>query len=102
MPSVPEARAVAPRPVPAFVGGPISAEVLIEALWPGEQPAHPAAALQSQVHRLRRLLATAEPASGWELGTREHGYVLEVQPESIDALRFDQAVAAARGAPPAE
>ena len=51
----------------AQAGRAVPADALIDALWNEGLPDHPAAALQSQVHRLRRILATADGRSGdWQ------------------------------------
>jgi DNA-binding SARP family transcriptional activator/pimeloyl-ACP methyl ester carboxylesterase len=73
---------------------PIPADALIDTLWNEALPDHPAAALQSQVHRLRRVLVTADGRpEDWQLGSRDHGYVLEVQADLLDSSRFDRLVA---------
>lgn len=73
-------------------------EALAELLWGEHQPARPAAALQSQVSRLRRALGPL----GAELVTRPAGYLLDVAADDVDAGRFEARLAAAAGAPSAE
>ena len=46
----------------AHRGREVSADALIDSLWGEDLPAHPAAALQSQVHRLRRVLVSSDEA----------------------------------------
>ncbi|SEH01639.1 Predicted ATPase [Nonomuraea solani] len=61
----------------------VTADRLIEDLWPGETPAHPTAALQSLVSRARREapgLISSHPA----------GYLLDVAPSEVDAQRFER------------
>ncbi len=71
---------------------PVTADALVEALWgDGALPAHPAAALQSQVFRLRRQLGTA----GIDLVTEGSGYRLAVTCDDVDADRFALLVARA-------
>ena len=80
----------------------VSADRLVDHLW-GERPPRTAAnALQGYVSQLRKLLARAgtEPAS---LVTHPGGYELRVEPQEIDAHRFEallqegrQALAAGR------
>jgi predicted ATPase/DNA-binding SARP family transcriptional activator len=69
---------------------------LIDALWEGRLPANPGNALQVRVSKLRRALAAHGLADA--LRTRPGGYVLDVDPPSVDALRFADLVAAARTA----
>ncbi|GAA2801871.1 AfsR/SARP family transcriptional regulator [Crossiella cryophila] len=69
----------------------VEATELVGYLWDDEdRPAHPRGALQTYVRRLRRLL-------GAELiSTVAGGYRLEAAPETADAHRFRQLLAAAR------
>ena len=70
-----------------------SADELIEALWgDGVLPAHPLAALQSQVHRVRRVLV----ACASSISTEGNGYRLECGTEHLDAARFEALVDQAR------
>jgi DNA-binding SARP family transcriptional activator len=69
----------------------VGREHLIDELW-GEAPPETAVkALQVYVSRLRKLLPEGT------LVTRAPGYVLKVDPEAIDALRFERLVGEARG-----
>ena len=68
----------------------VGGDTLCDLLWAKDPPAAPVATLQSLVSRLRRtlgrdLLRTADP-----------GWVLDVDPASVDALRFEALVARAR------
>src|SRR5262245_32944770 len=58
---------------------------LIDELW-NEPPRSGAAAVQTQISRLRRALG---PAGGELLETRHPGYLLHVAPEALDAARFE-------------
>jgi DNA-binding SARP family transcriptional activator len=83
----------------AQAGEVVSADRLADLLWGSDQPDNPAAALHSQVARLRRVLRS----DGRELVvTRPPGYQLAVQAAEVDAGRFDQLMAVARDAAPAE
>ncbi|MEV1169317.1 BTAD domain-containing putative transcriptional regulator [Nonomuraea sp. NPDC049784] len=65
----------------------VTADRLIDDLWPDEPPAHPMAALQSLVSRARREapgLIASHPA----------GYVLDVPPDEVDAWAFERLVRA--------
>ncbi len=71
-------------------GQPVSADRLIEVLWGDGVAAHPANALQAQIGQLRRTLgATA-------IVTTEAGYALDVGPDEVDVVRFEQLVAKGR------
>jgi predicted ATPase/DNA-binding SARP family transcriptional activator len=69
----------------ALEGGRIvSAARLIDLLWPATEPADPLNALQHQISRLRA-------AIGRDAVVRdEAGYGLDVTPDRVDALRFEQ------------
>ncbi len=62
----------------------IPADELVDVLWEEEPPANAANALQTVVSRLRRALG--EHA----LETRPPGYVLQAQPDDVDAVRFER------------
>lgn len=74
-------------------GRPVPADVLVEAAWGDELPAHPRPALHTLLSRLRGLLGTdairGEPA----------GYRLVVDPDVVDAARFEALHRQARDAP---
>ena len=71
-------------------GKPVSADLLIDALWGDGQVANPANALQAQIGQLRRTLgATA-------IVTSDAGYALDIGPDDVDAARFEQLVAKGR------
>ena len=63
---------------------------LIDLLWGEEAPKTATASLQNAVGRLRRVLGSDV------LVTRSPGYVLNVEPDQIDARRFERALADAR------
>ena len=63
----------------------VSRDALIAALWPEQLPADAGHSLDIQVSRLRRALGPEAT-----LSTRGTGYVLEVDPEAIDARRFER------------
>jgi len=73
----------------------VAQDTLIDDLWPGDQPeGGRAAAVQTYVSRLRKAL---RPAGGDEvLITRPPGYVLAVEPDALDAARFEALVRQAR------
>jgi predicted ATPase/DNA-binding SARP family transcriptional activator len=59
-------------------------DTLAEALWGSQPPSDPRNAIQTYVARLRATLG-----DGLRLLTRPPGYALEVEPDELDALRFD-------------
>src|SRR5689334_17599309 len=64
----------------------VSAGALIDGSWADRPPANPANALQLRVSKLRRTLQTA----GLDdvVVTRRPGYLLDVDPDAVDAHRF--------------
>jgi DNA-binding SARP family transcriptional activator len=71
-------------------------ERLIDELWGEHPPETAVASVQVYVSRLRKLL----PAGALE--TRPPGYLLAVEPESVDLQRFRRLTAQARSADPGE
>ncbi len=71
----------------------ISRDRLIEEIWGDRQPGTAGPSLDHQVSRLRKTLEPAE-----QLVTRSGGYVLEVEPEQIDARRFERLLGEGRRA----
>ena len=76
----------------ANAGRVVGAEQLADAVFADRPPVNPAAALHSQVSRLRRLL-------GPQLVSRPSGYALQVEASRFDAARFERLLAAASAAP---
>ncbi|GAB3908059.1 hypothetical protein GCM10029964_107220 [Kibdelosporangium lantanae] len=68
-------------------GQPVPAQALIEALWDDDNPATALKTMHSHLARLRKDLR----AGGFDglITTRESGYVLNVRPELVDAVRFE-------------
>jgi DNA-binding SARP family transcriptional activator len=71
----------------------VSVDRLIEVLWPTRPPAAAANALQFHVSQLRKLLGDSGV-----LVTQEPGYLIRVEPDQLDLLRFERLVAEAIGA----
>ncbi len=67
----------------------VSADRLIEGLWGEEPPATAPKLVQVLVSQLRKQLASTDA----EIVTRGRGYELRVDPEAVDALRFERLVA---------
>lgn len=77
----------------------VSSDHLIEDLWEGDPPPTAAKTVQVHVSRLRRALGAALNGDGDGLiGTGSGGYVLRVEPDRIDAQRFQALVAEGRAA----
>ncbi|MFD7874799.1 BTAD domain-containing putative transcriptional regulator [Streptomyces sp. NPDC059766] len=75
------------------LGRVVPTELLIEELWSDQAPRHAVAALQSHVSHLRRSLR-AKTGTGQisVLRHRTPGYVLDLDPEQVDACRFERLV----------
>ena len=74
----------------------VPTERLVALLWGEHPPRTATTSLQNAVSQLRRDLAPEV------VETRPPGYALGVSRDTIDAVRFEGAVASARGAPPEE
>jgi DNA-binding SARP family transcriptional activator len=72
----------------------VGTERLVDHLWGERPPATATTSLHNAVSQLRRLLGPGV------LETRPPGYVLHVEADRIDAVRFEQLVGQARGAEP--
>jgi DNA-binding SARP family transcriptional activator/streptogramin lyase len=68
---------------------PVSADRLIDGLWGERPPATAAKLVQVLVSQLRKQLAGADA----EIVTRGRGYELRLDPDSVDALRFERLLA---------
>src|SRR4051794_37761354 len=71
-------------------------DVLVEELWGGAAPETAAKIVQLYVSDLRKVLDPERRL----LVTQRPGYRLEIAPEQLDAVRFEELAAAARGAAP--
>jgi len=71
----------------------VSVDRLIEVLWPTRPPAAAANALQFHVSQLRKLLGDSAV-----LVRQEPGYLIRIDPDQLDLLRFERLVAEAIGA----
>ncbi|WP_189861883.1 BTAD domain-containing putative transcriptional regulator [Streptomyces poonensis] len=75
------------------LGRVVPTELLVEELWGDEVPRHAVATLQSHVSHLRRALHTAARTGHPSvLRHRTPGYVLDLDPEHVDACRFERLV----------
>jgi DNA-binding SARP family transcriptional activator/tetratricopeptide (TPR) repeat protein len=77
-------------------GRPVPLETLIERVWDDDPPDQVRSVVYSYVTRLRRILS----AAGDRAALRRHagGYVLDVDPDAVDLLRFVRLTRAARDA----
>ena len=74
----------------------VSTDRLVEAIWGESPPRTVVGSLQNAVSELRKALGPDV------VETRSPGYVLVVDPETIDAVRFERAVQRAAGLSPTE
>jgi pimeloyl-ACP methyl ester carboxylesterase/DNA-binding SARP family transcriptional activator len=76
----------------AAQGNALSPARLADGLWGDDQPVDPEASLHTLVSRLRAVV-------GNDLVTKTPGYLLEVDPNRLDAARFELALTRARSTP---
>ena len=69
----------------------VSSDRLIDELWGAQPPRSAANALQYHVSRLRKALVPADV-----IVTREPGYLIKVEPDQLDLLRFERLVSGAQ------
>jgi WD40 repeat protein/DNA-binding SARP family transcriptional activator len=76
----------------------LSTTRLIDELWGEQPPATAAKTVQVYVSRLRKSLAAGGDGNGsaGPVLTREHGYELRLDPERLDAARFERLLAEGR------
>ena len=76
----------------------VSADRIIDELWGDEPPESGAKAVAFHVSRLRDSLEPGRPrgSSNGILATEPAGYVLRVEPEQIDAVRFERLISEGR------
>ena len=72
----------------------VAADVLIEELWGAEPPPRAASTLQAHLSHLRRTLGPDAPA----IDAQPPGYIMRVDPEAIDLVRFERLAALGRAA----
>jgi DNA-binding SARP family transcriptional activator len=76
---------------------PVSVDRLVDVLWSGDPPAAASNALQYHVSRLRKVLG-----NGASIVTQEPGYVIELDSDQLDILRFEHLVSEAAHADAAQ
>jgi DNA-binding SARP family transcriptional activator len=72
----------------------VSADRLMEEIWGADLPETASNTLQVHVSQLRRVLK----AAGGVVRTKRPGYLIEVEPDQLDLLRFERLTAEAREA----
>jgi DNA-binding SARP family transcriptional activator/class 3 adenylate cyclase len=72
----------------------VSRELLLDRLWGDRPPASATVTLRSLVSRLRKAIDGV--AAGFEIATREPGWILRCEPGVVDAARFSALTAEAR------
>lgn len=79
---------------------PVGAEQLIDELWEGDPPPSASTALRVHINRLRQILELdrSPHSPSARLPAGPHGYLLRVEPDELDAQRFERLVAFARDA----
>ncbi|WP_422737025.1 BTAD domain-containing putative transcriptional regulator [Micromonospora sp. WMMD729] len=79
-------------------GRPVSTAQIVDAVWPEEPPANGPNVVQKYVAGLRRVLEPdrSPRTPGQVLSLTDAGYSLRVDPEAVDAVRFERGVQAAR------
>ncbi len=77
-------------------GETLSSDRLIDELWGEEPPATAAKTLQVHVSRLRKALASGSGDASELVVTSPHGYGLDIDPEQVDAHRFERLLAQGR------
>jgi DNA-binding SARP family transcriptional activator len=74
----------------------VSSDRLVDELWGEDPPATAATSLRNLVAQLRKLLGAET------IVTRPSGYLLAIEPDSLDSARFERLLAQARKAQPRE
>ena len=85
------------------VGQLVTTSSLKEELWPSNTPRTASSTLQTYVMNLRNLIREALPQGDKDLArrilvTRNAGYLLNLDPDSVDAVRYNRLAAAGRTA----
>ncbi|MGA2210814.1 MAG: BTAD domain-containing putative transcriptional regulator [Acidimicrobiales bacterium] len=78
----------------------VSADVIVDLLWSGEPPRTATNTLQTHVVRLRQALSSSGRHQDGHslLRTISSGYILDVEPDALDAERFERLLSEARRA----
>ena len=76
----------------------VSADALIDGLWPGVPPATAAKTLQGYISELRRLLQPGVAPDHSAIATQPPGYLLQLPAEAVDLAQFERLWRAGRQA----
>lgn len=76
----------------------VASEVLIDELWDQQPPSTAASALRVHLARVRRLLEWCDEGTRRRLDLDAGGYVLRIEPDELDVLRFEHLVERGRDA----
>jgi predicted ATPase/DNA-binding SARP family transcriptional activator len=71
----------------------VGASSLMELMWGDDQPRNPANALQIQISYLRKTLSSGSASARQPIVTRPGGYALDIEPDAVDAVRFERLLA---------
>ena len=73
-------------------GNVVPVDRLIDQLWSEQPPAAASGTLQAYISHLRRILEPDRPARApaTVLVTKDPGYMLRIEPDQVDSLRFDR------------
>ncbi|CAM5509551.1 AfsR/SARP family transcriptional regulator [Streptomyces fumanus] len=71
-------------------------EQLVDELWADSSMANARNALHAHIVRIRRAMSSTSPGGGKKLCTTRNGYVLDVPPDAVDAVRFTSLADAGR------
>ena len=75
----------------------LNADRMVDELWGERPPATAAKTLQAHISRLRKALSAASGGTALDVViTRDSGYQLQLDPEHLDAYRFERLVAEGR------
>lgn len=98
-PATPKPRQVLAQ-LAVHAGKVVSADQLMDELWPDGPPASAQTTLQTYVYQLRKTFGGGGARNNGKgpLVTRQAGYVLDVRPEDVDVFRFEQLASAGRAA----
>lgn len=69
-------------------GRTVPVDQLVDTLWDGRPPASAVPSLRNYVLRLRSCVGAGDAAEQSRIGFRDRGYVIDIDPDEVDLLRF--------------
>lgn len=69
-------------------GRTVPVDQLVDTLWDGRPPASAVPSLRNYVLRLRSCVGAGDTGEQSRIGFRDRGYVIEIDPDEVDLLRF--------------